>query len=224
MRYQSYSTLAWFVGLMIACAGCNALHVPQSEIMLFEQHKDPEESTQGLSVSSAMTRTGFRQYALRQNPGAGRMWLLDRNLWSLSYKRGFSTKRVGAIGFAVGGAGIGVDWTYAFREKLYVTAMGNIHQNYALILQHPVVRHDSGGLGIGVYARSDRHGLTRCETAFLCYVDEPIFHFRVSSAGIRMAHYIDDEKGRLRSRLWLGYSPEIERVVFAVALGISINP
>ncbi|MEM8486011.1 MAG: hypothetical protein AAF564_10710 [Bacteroidota bacterium] len=224
MCFRSMVQLTCLVSLFFVASGCSALHVPQSEIMLFEKHRDPEESTQGLSASSSLLRAGFRAYAEDLYQGSGRVWLLERNLWSFTYKRAWNVKRFGAIGAAIGGSGAGLDWTYSVRDKLYITAMGNIQMNYSLIAQHPIVRHRGGGLGLGLYFRSDRHGLTRCEGVVACYVGEHDFIFRVSSVGVRFAHYIDDTNGRLRSRLWLGYSPELEAVVFAVGLGISLKP
>ena len=223
MRYKFSCRLVWFAGLAILGAGCNALHVPQSEIMLFEKHEDSEEALNGISASSSQLRSGFREYALDQSPRTRRVWVLDRNLWSLAYKRGFNAERLGAIGLAMNGSGLGLDWTYSFR-KLYITAMGNTQRNYAVFLQYPVVRHYAGGLGVGVYYRNERHGITRCEDTFICYTGEPDISFRISSMGIRIAHYINDDRSRLRSRLWLGYSPEMEAVVFSVGLGIPISP
>lgn len=221
MHLQINGMLVCLAGFLIACSGCNALHVPQSEIMLFEKHRDPDEAKRGFSASSASLRDGFRQYAVSQHTNTRRMDLLNRSLWSFVYKQGYRTRRLGAIGVALGGSGVGLDWTYSIRDQVYLTAIGNIHQSYSFIVQHPVARYTGGGLGIGLYIRSDRHGLSFCDEVLVCETDH---YFRVTSYGVRLAHYIDDEKGRLRSRLWLGYAPEMNAVVFAVGLGISAKP
>ncbi len=213
--------ILWVALLLCIAAGsgCTALHMPQSEIMLFEPGPDSLERLTGVSISTAQLNSGIRQHGLDMGRNSGRWFFVGRTLWGMSYKRGsfFSKKLAG--GFALGAGGVGLDLTFR-RGKQYLTVSGNAAQNFELIVQQPIVQRSTSGLGIGVFFRRERHGITRCEQYVPCYLDDFGQTFSLTHIGIRFGHYIDDPQGWLRTRLRIAYVPELKGGSIGLGIGI----
>lgn len=143
--------------------------------------------------------------------------LAKRNFYGISFSYGRSNK-LGAFGVALGSGGIGLDYTYTYADKVYMTLTGNAAQNIAAVLQVPVYRKKHSGLGVGVFYRNERHGLLADCMGSYCLGFNIGAHYRVSAVGLRLAQYFDDDKGRLRIRLSVGYSPELQGIVLVGGL------
>lgn len=204
-----------FIGLIILflMQGCAALHVPQSEILLFEQGLPDRKLKKGFSLSSSIGSKEMRSYAIRTQLRDGvRDRLARRNFFGMSLTQANRIGRNGSLGFAIGTGGIGVDYSHDFSQKIYLTLVGNTARNFALNIQTPVYRKNTSGLGLGVFYRNERHGLLeKCDG--YCIGLGIGRHFRMSAFGLRVALYNNDDKSRLRIRFSAGYSPELNGLV-----------
>lgn len=191
--------------------GCTALHVPQSEVLLFEQGLPERQLKKGFSISSSIGSKELRPYAIKTQLRDGvRDRLARRNFFGMSFTQASRLGKAGSLGIAIGAGGIGLDYSHNFSQKIYLTLSGNAARNFELNIQAPVYRKNTSGLGIGAFYRNERHGLLEKCDSYFCLGLDIGRHFRISAFGLRVAQYYDDDKGRLRIRFSVGYSPEFK--------------
>ena len=205
-------------------SGCTALHIPQSEIVKFERGETRQRQDRGFSVTSGLYSDQIQSYAednlLR---GDARREVASRNFWGISYTSLPGESKNGAVGVGLLSGVIGLDYTHAFIDKIYVTVQANAARNYDGFIQVPVYRTTTSGMGAGVFYRAERHGLLNdCSDSesILCSGSEIRVPFRVSAVGIRITYYSGNEITRRRIRLSAGYSPEVNGIVFLGGIGI----
>ena len=214
-----YKYLILFV-LAFLGQGCTALHIPQSEIVVFEEIATGQRDKKDISLSSSIISNKLSPYA-KELLGSDEE-IVNRNLYGISIKRSFSIDKNNAIGIAIGSGGLGLDYSSSFFDKLYLTLSGNASLHYEAILQAPVLRDARSGLGMGVFYRNEQHGVQIQTTAQgVDYLFEQGQRFRVSAFGIRMNLYGVGRRGKaVRMRASVGYSPELEEVVLIAGLSL----
>ncbi|MEM8484629.1 MAG: hypothetical protein AAF564_03730 [Bacteroidota bacterium] len=199
--------------LAILSSGCAALHTPQSEVLLFEPNVADRNNGKGFSLNSSIVSRNMLAYAVDTHKHEGaRDALAKRNYYGISFSYAHPMK-LGAFGVALGSGGIGLDYTYAYADKVFMTLSGNAAQNVAAVLQMPIYKKEKSGLGVGIFYRNERHGLLEnCREGYCLGINIGA-HYRISAVGLQLAQYFDDDKGRLRIRFSLGYSPELRGIV-----------
>lgn len=225
VKIKAMRIRACLVVMLVICNGCAALHVPHSNIILFE--KEPLEGKSKPSGYSLNTSIVSRNLRANLEDGTRLLGSYDtRNTYGISYTRAFRAGKSASLGVALGGAGLGGDFTYSFKNKLYFTAVANLATNFETIIQVPLFRKNTSGLGVSAFYRNERHGAEDLGGgsgfAFLNSDDT----FRLSAMGFGVYQYFDEGQGRLNTRIRLrmsfGYSPEIESLVIIGGIHASL--
>ena len=213
------------IPLFFSCAlvilqGCTALHVPHSEIALIDHPGDRDFVKRGTSLNSGLWNRGIQPYVIRTHHREG---LVDnvaaRHYYGISRTELIFANAKTALAFSLGSGAAGLDMTQKLFKNIYFTALGNGNYNFEGILQTPIYRTGKSGLSLGLFYRSDRHGLiARNCTNYFCINTKIGQYYRISALGLRINQYVDDRGGLMRFRFHAGYSPELKGIVFSIGV------
>lgn len=235
-RLQKFIGVPFLFGLF-ALYGCST-PAPLSETMIFPPHETQVDTALSLRGDMAMSlvfnfydgiayRYAQKNYvpSILETDKNAEIKYENFNKIGLGMSDTFMSSGNWAVGFALGYAMLGFDFTARLTGPYYLTAQFAVLDNGQIIIQRPILHTHDGGLTLGAYYRFDNYSLYKKASSGFDLIFWPLnYHsFRIHSVGLRSSIQFNGTLFPLYGFVSGGYSPEYKKVLFYLGFTVPLQ-